>query len=213
MQDMIISFIAQAKECKLPGIGKFRVITTPAEHDTINKKILPPVTEVLFTGKEEKVSDELVKYIATRKNISTDDAFTSIKEWCSELVSKLKDEEEVILPLLGTLKKGTSGNILFHSYPAIQFLETAPAERVVHKNTEHTMLVGDKETTSSAMNLLLNEEVEVKNNTWKTIALILLTVALVLLLFYFYEHSSSLSAMGNQVKISPQSPAPTYSPQ
>jgi len=41
MQDLITSFIIQAKECKLPGIGMFRSVTTPAEPDIASKQISP----------------------------------------------------------------------------------------------------------------------------------------------------------------------------
>lgn len=214
MQDLITSFIIQAKECKLPGIGMFRVINTPAEPDIANKQILPPITEILFTGKEEKISDDLVKYVSIKKNVNVSESLADIKEWCTGTKSKLNNGEEIFLQSLGSLKKGPSGNIFFHSKNHIQFFEPVAAERVIHKNSEHAVLVGDKKTTSSAMNEFFHEEkTEQKSNSWKIISIVLLAIAVLLLLFYFYEHSFSLSAIGNQGDISPQSPPATYSPQ
>lgn len=212
MQDLITSFIIQAKECKLPGIGMFRNVTTPAEPDIASKQISPPLVEKLFTGKEEKISDELIKYVSAKKEITIADALAEIKQWCADTKSKLTNGEEIFLQSLGSLKKGPSGNIFFHSQNFIQFYEPVAVERVIHKNSEHAMLVGDKETTSFAMNQFLNEEeAEVKSRVWKIIAIVLLAIALLLLFFHFYEHSFSLSAMGNQLKISPQEPGTTYS--
>lgn len=211
MQDLITSFILQSKECKLPGIGQFRLITIPAEPDIANKQILPPTVEFLFTGKEEKISNELINYIAVKKNIPVSDAHAVIKEWCADACTKLKNEEEIALRSLGSLKKGPSGNIFFHSKNDIHFFEPVAAERVIHKNSEHAVLVGDHETTSSIMSQLLNEEEVVKNTGWKMVTIILFAIALMLLFFYFYQNSFSLSALGNQVKISPRLPPVTYS--
>jgi len=215
MQDLITSFIIQSKECKLAGIGMFRNVTIPAEPDIASKKISPPVFEKLFTGREEKISDELVKYVASKKNISLSEALENIKEWCAETKSKLKDGEEIFFQSLGSLKKEPSGNILFRNQNKVSFFEPISVERVIHKNSEHKVLVGDRETTSSVMNEFYHHEEEtgVKNNQWKIISIVLLAIALILLYFYFYQHSFSFSSFGNQGKISPQSPPETYSVQ
>jgi uncharacterized protein YpmS len=82
---------------------------------------------------------------------------------------------------------------------------------VIHKNSEHAVLVGDRETTSSVMNQFYSEEeTTTKSNAWKIIAIILLAIALVLLFFYFYGHPFSLSELGNRVKTVPQSSPATY---
>lgn len=210
MQDLIASFIIQSKECKLPGIGKFRQVITPAETDIANKQIIPPVTEFLFTGREDKISNELINYIAVKKNLSVPEAQAQIKEWCSNVSFKLKNNEELILPSLGSLKKVASGNIFFHRENDIPFFVPVAAERVIHQNSVHAVLVGDRETNSSVMNQLLNEEEVLPNNTWKVVALILFIVCLLLLFFYFYQHPFSLSSLGNQQKVLPQSPPDTY---
>lgn len=211
MQDLINSFIVQSKECKLPGIGKFRLVATPAEPDIANKQILPPVIEFLFTGKEEKISNELINYVAVKKNIPLSEAQARIKEWCNHTSYRLKEGEEIFFTSLGSLKKGATGNIYFHKQKDIPFFVPVPAERVIHKDSVHAMLVGDRETNSSVMNQLLNEERQApRDYTWKIIAGILLVIALLLLFFYFYQHSFSLSSLGNQGTVSPQAPPPTY---
>lgn len=213
MQDLITSFIIQSKECKLSGIGMFRNVSIPAEPDIASKKISPPILEKLFTGREEKISDELVKYVAVKKSISPSEAREKVKEWCIETKSKLKDGEEIFFQSLGSLKKEPSGNILFRNQNNVSFFEPIPVERVIHKNSEHKVLVGDRETTSSVMTEFYHheEETEVTNNHWKIISVILFAIALVLLFLYFYQHSFSFSSIGTQGKISPQSPPGTYS--
>lgn len=212
MQELITSFIIQSKECKLPGIGMFRRITSPAETDIINHQITPPVVEYLFTGKEDKVSDELVQYVAAKKNISTETALSQIQEFCSQLRDRLRDDEEINMHSLGTLKKGGSGNIFFHRDQPFIFSPVVTAERVIHKNASHTMIVGDRETTSTAMNELLVEPEEEKKETWKITSIVLLCLGIIILIFYFYLKSFSSSALGKQGSVTPASPPEaTYS--
>lgn len=178
--------------------------------------MIPPSEEKTFTGTEERISDELVRYVANRHQLSMDDALEQVKEWCADTKSKLKRGEEVVLESLGVLTANQAGRVSFHSNGANPFLDPIPVERVVHKNSSHHVLVGDKETTSSVMSQFYKDEKEseeVKNKSWTVISMILGAIALALLVFYFYNHSFSISGIGNQEKIVSPSPAATYSPQ
>jgi len=212
MQDLITSYIIQSKECKLAELGKFTRTRIHAEHDIANKQISAPFTEFLFTAREEKMSDGLIKYIADKKKIDVSEALALLKKWCAEMKAKLKNGEEILLYPLGVLKKGALGNVSFQGENNTLFFAPVAAERVIHKNSEHAVLVGDRETTSSVMNEFYNaEETETKNNFWKFFAIILLLAALVLLFFYFYGYPVSLSSFGNHIKVVPQAPSATYS--
>lgn len=188
----------------------------PAQADIANKQITPSVEEKIFTPKEERISDELVKYAAAKNNISIEEAFEQIKEWCAETNAKLKRGEEIFLSSVGFLKTTQSGIISFQALKTFPFYQPITVERVIHKNSTHNVLVGDRETNSSVMSRFYNEEdtpEEVKRNAWKIISIILFVIALLLVIFYFSSHSFSLSGIGSQVKINPQSPPATYSPQ
>jgi len=210
MQDLITSFIIQSKECKLPQIGKFNVVVTPSESDIANKQITAPTFKIIFSPREEKISDGLIKYVAARKKIGIAEAVTEIQNWCGSIKAKLKNGEEILLAPLGSLKKGATGNLFVQTESSALFFEPVAAERVIRKNSEHAMLVGDKETTSSAMNQFYNEVIASKNQTWKIVAFILLVIALVLLFFYFYGHPFSISELGNHQKVVPPSAPDTY---
>ena len=215
MQDLITSFIIQSKECRLRDVGKFRVVNTSARVDVANKQIIPPALEIVFTSREEKISDGLVKYISEKKKIPVAEALDEMKRWCSDAKSKLKKGETILLEPLGVLKKGASGNEFVRSSDTtISFFEPVVAERVIHENTEHAMLVGDRETTSSAMNdYYHNEESKRKSNTWKIIGIILLTIGFFLLFLHFYANPFSVKTIGNQQKVIPATAPKTYSTQ
>ncbi|MEO9003093.1 MAG: HU family DNA-binding protein [Ginsengibacter sp.] len=211
MQDIVTSFIVQAKECKLRGIGNFRQVITPAETDVANNQILPPVTEFLFTAKEDKISNELINYIAIKKNVAITEAQALINEWCSDISARLKNEEEIQLQSFGSLKKDAYGDIRFKYQGNIPFFVPVSAERAVHENNSvHPVLVGDLETDSSVMNELLNQDKVARTPNWKIISLILFVVSVLLLLFYFYQHPISLSSTGNQQHVAPGAAPATY---
>jgi hypothetical protein len=211
MQDLITSFIIQAKECRLRDIGRFTMAGISAESDIANKLLIPPATEIVFTSREENISDGLVKYVADKKQVSVSQALNDLKNWCADARSQLKNGEEILLPTLGILKKGPSGNLFVADPRDSIFFEPVAAERVIHENSEHAMLVGDRQTTSSAMNNYYQEEVVIKkNNTWKIISIILLAIALFFLFVHFYGNPFSLSTIGNQHKIIPGTAPATY---
>ncbi|MDP4285952.1 MAG: hypothetical protein Q8891_16180 [Bacteroidota bacterium] len=213
MQDIITSFLVQNKECSLPGIGKFRIITTPAELDIANQQMLPPKDEILFTGKPDKNVEELIRFIAFKNEIKVPEAEELLKKWCQSVHEKLDAGGKIFFETIGSLQKKESGNIFLYNEETLSFFEPIPAVRVIHQNEEHSVLVGDKETTSSEMNEFFREEESIKKSGWKIIAIILLVITLSVLFFHFYSHSFSLSATGNQTHHAPKGPAATYLPQ
>jgi len=215
MQDLITSFIIQSKECRLRDVGKFRIVNNSARVDVANKQIEPPVTEIIFSSREEKISDGLVKYVSEKKKIPVADALDELKRWCADTKSKLKQGEEILLEPLGVLKKAASGNeFVRNSKAGVSFFEPVVAERVIHENTEHEMLVGDKHTTSSVMNhYYQEEEIIPKSNRWKIFAIILLLIGLVLLFLHFYANPFSAKTVGNQQRVIPTTAPQTYNTQ
>lgn len=212
MHELVTSFLIQSKHCKLKEIGNFTLLYSPAKSDIANKKIQSPQLEIVFSPKEEKISEELVKYVALRKNIPLADAQLQLKQWCVETNAKLKNGEEVFFKPLGFLKKSPSGINFFQNKNIGRLFEPVTALRVIRKNSEHQMLVGDKEVTSTAMSSFYqSEEVVKQRKVWKIVAIILLVVGIVFLFFYFNRQSFSVSATGNQVNISPQQTPSTYS--
>lgn len=211
MQQLITSYIIQERECMLRDVGRFKINFIAAASDIANKQITPPAFEINFSPREEKISDGLIKYVADKKMITLAEASDDIKMWCSNTKNKLVNGEDVPLFPLGILKKNISGNVFVaDSSPAI-FFRPVKAERVIHQNSEHAVLVGDKETTSSRMSDYLQiESVIKKNNTWKILAVLLFIIAVVFLFIHFYGNPFSLSTIGTQNKIVPASAPQTY---
>jgi hypothetical protein len=178
MYNIIAASFFQKRSCVLPGIGRLSLITHSAQTDFTNKQIMAPVQEIVFSPgtAEEQLFNE----------------FSAI----SELMKKKLDEEgEVALAGIGVFTKSSSGDINFTAVkPGDDIQQPVSAIRVIRERSEHTMLVGDKETTNTEMTELLNEDEPAKDKWWIW-AIVLGAAALLALAIYLYQHG--INAFGN----------------
>jgi hypothetical protein len=211
MQEFFASYLVQKKECSIPLIGKFHIHTKPAELDVANKQLSPPFDEILFDENAGYLPEEITSYISARQNISQAEAEEKIHHWCLHTKSKLDAGEEIVFDSVGSLHKNADGAIIFKRKIGFQFYENILAERVVHKDAEHAVLVGDMETTSGAMNEYFRETAPVKKATWKLWAIILFALSLIILAIYFYDHKFSTTSVGNQNSLPMRDAPASYS--
>src|ERR1700704_6644452 len=177
MQALITSYLIQKKECNLPLLGHFRIKTKPADFEKANKKIFPPTDEILYSEFAGNLSGDLVTYISDRRNITRDEAELEINTWCQYAKEKLDLGEKIIFNSMGSLQKDAAGNIFFQRKKGYSFYEPVSAEGT-DKNSEHSVLVGDTETTSVVMNEFFRQEIIQKRTWWKIWAIVLLTISL-----------------------------------
>ena len=178
MYQIIAPCIFQNKTCKLPGIGTLMMVSNPALTDFANAQILAPVESIEFVPEEdgEKVFNE----------------FSAMSEL---LKSKLDENGSVFLKGIGTLTRNKAGEINFEAL-AIDpiFFQPVSTERVIRENTEHSLLVGDQQTTNIQMTEFFNEKPLLKAR-WKIWAIVLGAIGISLLMFYLYRHGGN--SLGN----------------
>ena len=211
MEKIITAYLVQKKECSLPGIGHFSISTKPAELDVASKELFPPVDEIHFTEEDVHLRKDLVNYVSLQNKIHENEAAENINNWCFAAKGKLEAGEKIYFEPLGSLQKNTSGSIFFHKKNEFLLYDIIPVERVIHQNEQHAVLVGDKETTSGAMNEFYKEETpQRKKPWWKIWALILFFIPLVILIIHFSGHSFTTSGIGNQITVAPAEPVVSY---
>ncbi|MEO8568466.1 MAG: hypothetical protein ABI419_05010, partial [Ginsengibacter sp.] len=138
MEKIITSYLVQKKECSLPGLGHFRIITKPAELDVANKELFPPTDEITFKEEEVHLRKDLVSYISLQKGIHENDAAENINNWCIHAKEKLDGGEKIYFESAGSLQKNDAGNIFFHKKNDFLVYDIVTAERVIHKNGQHS---------------------------------------------------------------------------
>jgi nucleoid DNA-binding protein len=199
MQELIASFLFQNNSCPLPGLGTLSVRTSGAVSDFTEKKIGPPTPEIRFDPNESNAA-ALLGYLARKTNSAPMDALEALKQYCNELKSDISTNQAASLPGVGKFYVDANGKLGFtpEVIPA-GFLKPVPAERVIHPEASHAILVGDKETTSTEMTEYFNETV-VKKDRWWIWATLLGVVGLIILLYYFTDLDRN-ALFGNAVKL------------
>jgi hypothetical protein len=180
MHQLIATYLFQNKECPLMEYGHLYTNTSSAEAYFLNKQIEAPKQSIHFSTKEIN-SDSFINYIATQKNIVVENAKEEIKNFIQQLFSSTQNkingvgifnkENDVI-----NFQSSTFNNL---------FSPPAKAERVIHEAAEHTMLVGDKETTTTQMTEYFTDT-PVATDKWWIWAIVLGVIGIGVLFFHYF---------------------------
>jgi CCDC81-like prokaryotic HU domain 2 len=198
MRNLITSFLLQSKQCALPHLGIFQIKMIPSKPDMANKQILPPYNEISFQENRHTDPGNLPNYIADKKNILIQEAKDELDIYCRAWKKKMNAGEKLYLDPVGWLQKNSDGHIYFEKTGNNSYWQPVSAERVLRQNATHNVLVGDRETTSTAMNQYYNGEVVFERSHWSTWAIILTAIASSVLFFHFSNHSIATEGVGNQ---------------
>ncbi|MEP6677565.1 MAG: hypothetical protein ABJA78_20560 [Ferruginibacter sp.] len=189
MQSLIPSFLFLNKKCSLPGIGTLSVADLPARSDFANKQVTAPRPQFVFsTASINEESDLLIEYIATKKMLSRNESSSMLNDFCGQLENK----KDLSIKQVGLFTIDADHKIKFEpaQLPEI-FLQNVAADRVIHPEAEHSILVGDTETTNTAMTEYYIDE-PVKKSRWWLAALILSVISAAMILIYFLNNGQLL---------------------
>jgi len=200
MHYLIASYLFQNKSCSLPGLGTLSVGAGKAEADFLNTVIKAPSPRIVFEAKETDTGN-LLEYISLKTNRSIAQTIERLEQFCGELKNATTANKPAALNGVGNFFIDSSGKINFRSaqLPAA-FLQPVKAERVIHPEAEHHILVGDKETTNTLMTEYFSEELPVKKSRWWIWAIVIGVIALIVILLYL-NNAGLLSMAGNAMPI------------
>ena len=197
MQIQIASYLFQHKTCPLPGLGTLSVRYSGAEVDFTNKSIAAPRSFIEFSDTETDANG-LLKYLAATSGGSTHEVSEALDHFCDNLRNEITKQPDVHLESVGSFFVDASGKINFkrEELPAV-FTQPVFAERVIHPDAEHQILVGDKETTNTVMTELLAPKSAIKDRWWIW-AIVLGLVGIAAIVIYFTTCKGT-AAFGNAI--------------
>ena len=182
LESLIAAYIIQQKQCTLPGIGTLSIEEIPARADFVNKQVMAPWPQLRFSETALN-NDCLPDYIAKKKQISRSAAVALLNNFCDGL----KKHATLSIKNIGRFSTGHYDAVQFEPAVVPQLLlQSVEADRVIHPEAEHSMLVGDTETTNTAMAEYYVDE-PVKKSRWWIAALALVVVATVSIVIYFSQ--------------------------
>lgn len=202
MIEILNTYLVQHRSLSIPGLGTIYIEKTPAQTDFVNKQILPPSYHYRFDKFFDSPHKDFFHFLAGERQIPEYEAIKDYNEWAQDFRNRIRSEETIQWQGVGTLSQDAAGEISFAPQATItSYLQPVPAERVVRTNSQHAMLVGDKETTNVEMTELLSEETYVEKESWWIYALIIAAVSLVAIFFYFNQNGNNVESTGNQQRV------------
>lgn len=183
MQDLLSSYLFQYKKCPLPGVGSLVIRRSEAEIIAGEKRITAPAEEIIFSG-DELNADDLIWFIAAQKNINKEEAAYQLNRYC-EAIKNLEGGDKTNIANTGDFYKDADGNLAFIGVKPSFAAADIYAEKVIHPDRSHAILVGDTETTNVAMNEYYAEEAPAPKSKWWIFALVLFAIAAALIIYYY----------------------------
>ncbi|MEJ7626962.1 MAG: hypothetical protein WKF35_08875 [Ferruginibacter sp.] len=208
MEEIIASYLFQKKNCPLPGVGMLHINNRTALYLQSEKQLNPPLPYISFNSAEFS-STEFIDYTAKNLSVSKNEAQSVINTFCLKL-NNLDSFSEVEIPLAGKFYVDAEGSLVFKQFHFPEsFLSAVHAERIVHPEATHSILVGDTESNSAIMTEYYSEPEPVKTSRWWIPLLILTLLALLIIAVYFINNYNN-GTMGNATKLKSSTEEKTY---
>jgi hypothetical protein len=204
MMDILNSYLVQHKSISIPGLGTLYVEDIPAQSDFTNRQVIAPSYQYRFDKYFDAPDKDFFSWLALQKSIPDFEAIKQYNEFAYELRNNIRTKETASWQHVGVFKKDEHGEILFESFnKARNILPPAIAERVIHKNAQHSILVGDIEKTNLEMTEILHDDglPVIKKQSWWLYAVIIAAVAICVIFFYTCNKGWRPRGFGNQQKI------------
>ena len=183
MQKLLANYLFQYKNCPLPDIGTLHIKLASAIAVLGVQKINAPVSIMSFTN-DISDSNAITEYIAINKNVSFNEAAYQLNNICKE-IANLKEGEEFLIDAVGSFAKSKNDKIFFTASKELEiFTPAVYAERVIHPDDSHAILVGDKETDRNSMTEFYTDSVTVNKSKWWLFAAIFFIVSIVMIVIY-----------------------------
>ena len=210
---LLHDFFIQNGSLSLPGIGVFRLMRISPQVDLVNRKMLPPSYTVRFDNRNSPPSKELFAYLAMRTGMDELQALRRLNHFAYDVKDRLQQGQDVPWSGMGTLLPDKGSGFGFEpNRMTFDFTSEVDARRVVHKDVEHTVIVGDEERTNVEMQEILAELEEGPgwmSRFWVRALFVALVSLAIIASRFLLSPSSSMPDRADTLH--PIDPAPAYS--
>ncbi len=185
MQDYIQKYLAHHNTVTITGLGEFKVVKSAPEWQAVQQQLAAPATEFLWNKSTEPTTQSFIDYIATSKNIGNTTAIDFINSEITIIKSIIEKEGYDEWVGFGIFKHDATQKIVFTPNEPIQYSKMVLAEKVIRKDEVHTMMVGEQETTNTAMEAFYSEP-EKRSFKWWWWPVIIAILSLAYIFYYYY---------------------------
>ena len=206
MEELISVYLFQNKTCPLPGVGSLSIGDRTASYVLGEKQLHPPLPYISWSP-AERSADDFIHYVSVSENITSEEAKRKIDNYCTK-IRNLDAYAESEIPFAGKFYIDAEGALVFKQIHFNEaFLPPVPAERIIHPEATHAIIVGDKEINSALMTEYYSEAVPPDKDRWWIWALVITLIAMIAIVM----HYQSNSGIGYREKMHSEPEPSTYS--
>ncbi len=200
MLQLLTIYLFQYRKVSIPHVGMIQLVQHPPVLQLVDKKLGPPNFSAELK-KEEEVSEHQLNFLDSFLNSGTEVVSKELSFFGDKLHEKINGSG-FEWKGLGTITRSTQTLPI-----AITGFETIRAEKIIRQDSQHAVLVGDREMTSGQMNerRTFAEPVRKKASPLITVGWILLGFSILAIAIFLYTGKFKVNAAGSK-----QSPIGDY---
>jgi len=169
----------------MPGIGTLILKKQSARLQILEKQIDAGGYVIEWTS--EAVQDaHIISWLAGQMNMSVAASAESFQSYIDKLINVLNLEKKFEWGSWGTLEKKGEGQMFFNGAVIhVPGYAPVPAEKVVRKKSDHSVLVGDQTFSADDMQEKLQKSMVKVRHHWIIITVALLVMAVLTMIYLF----------------------------
>ena len=199
MVELIARYLSFQKQVSIKDVGTFSVEELPARLDFPNRLLHAPEHILHFNTKWSE--DEPFKQWAQKQlGLSQKELEEQLQNLSAEFQRTLSEKSELTWNGIGQFSMSDQQQIVFASALETVKLPPVTAEKVIRKNAQHSIRVGEQEKTNVEMEELLQKQSRKTLNLWWLLALALFLTAFLAILFIANYKTQQWNRQGNSEK-------------
>ncbi len=148
LSEVIFNLLEKENKVTLPEIGTIRLNYYPSEILTFSGKVLPPRYKIEFSKIVADSDNRLIEFITVIHKTNFEEAKNKVNEFCSAILTQIKQEKPFYIPEVGTFKWNKEKNeIIFEEDKNSRLLSEnfgltdviLPSQRQVQSNDNKTL--------------------------------------------------------------------------
>lgn len=197
---LIKRYLYLHKSISLNGIGTLFLEEIPAWIDYPNKLLHPSQYKLQFQTTSGS-DDHFSAWMSEQLNVSKEESEKQTAHFISDLKQSLSNHKVVEWEGLGFFKNDENQVLRFTSSLNLETGEPVPAEKIIRKNAEHFIRVGEQEKTNTQMQELLFGTKKKALFQWWYSAVILLVLGIAAILYFASLFPTSWKMQGNKMEL------------
>jgi hypothetical protein len=176
------------KSIPLEGLGTLYFQPAGAQLDFPNRQLNPPKAELFFSQQVQPAS-HLYLWMAGELKTTPFEARDLVQQFTGSILTRLKKQNKVDWPLLGTFQKEANDTLQFTSdWMPVAVAAPVKAERVIRSGASHSIRVGEDIRTNVEMEELITSLNKKTRTYWWMAALLLFLAAAAAIVVFVRTH-------------------------